>query len=345
MLPRERIQAALDFKPVDKIPLQIYAAPGGLYEHGQKLLDLIKSCGHDFGDFHDLALPPPPGPQDFDPDGSYHAVKTDDWGTTWEYRIFGVWGHPIRWPLNDLAHLPAYTPPLPPACQGPDFEKAKKAAEKHKKNFYLLEGGGSLFETLHSLRRFEDVLMDIMLDTPEINRMENMIAANALAGIRRSLALDADGITFGDDFGTQTAPLLSPAVWRKFFKPRYKNLFEPIVKTGKKIFFHSCGQITPFLEDFRELGVSAIWPQLPVFDLKELAKISKDLHLAVQLHPDRGDLMQRARPRDVRDHVHKLIEIFDTPFGGSWLYIEIDPGFPWANVEALFQTAMELRGN
>lgn len=172
-----------------------------------------------------------------------------------------------------------------------------------------------------------------------------MIADNVQACVRRSLALEADGISFGDDFGTQTAPLLSPAVWRKFFKPRYQTLFEPVIKTGKKVFFHSCGQITPFLEYFRELGVSAIWPQLPVFDLKELAKISRDLHLAIQLHPDRGDLMQRAKPRDVRAYVHKLIDIFDTSSGGSWLYIEIDPGFPWANVEALFQTAMELRGN
>ncbi len=187
--------------------------------------------------------------------------------------------------------------------------------------------------------------MDIMLDTPEINRIENMIAEYVRACVRRALALDVDGISFGDDFGTQTAPLLSPAMWRKFFKPRYKTLFKPVIKAGKKIFFHSCGQIAPFLDDFRELGVSAIWPQLPVFNLKELARISKDLHLALQLHPDRGDLMQRARPDEIRAYVHKLVETFDTSSGGSWLYIEIDPGFPWANVEALFQTAMELRGN
>jgi hypothetical protein len=29
--------------------------------------------------------------------------------------------------------------------------------------------------------------------------------------------------------------------------------------------------------------------------------------------------------------------------GGSWLYIEVDPGFPYENVEALFQVAMEAR--
>ena len=78
-------------------------------------------------------------------------------------------------------------------------------------------------------------------------------------------------------------------------------------------------------------------------NLSELADRCRDLELAVELHPDRGDLMQKGKPEDVRRYVHKLVEAFDTLSGGSWLYIEIDPGFPWANVEALFETAMDLR--
>ena len=93
--PRERILAAMDFQPPDIIPLQISPSPGGLYEHGQKLLDLMHSCDHDFGDISSLKLPEPPGMEDFDPDGRYHAIEADAWGTTWEYRIFGIWGHPI----------------------------------------------------------------------------------------------------------------------------------------------------------------------------------------------------------------------------------------------------------
>ena len=53
--------------------------------------------------------------------------------------------------------------------------------------------------------------------------------------------------------------------------------------------------------------------------------------------------MQRSAPADVRAGVRKLLEIFDTPHGGSWLYIEIDPGFPFENAKAFIQTAMELR--
>jgi hypothetical protein len=185
--------------------------------------------------------------------------------------------------------------------------------------------------------------MDIQVDTPEINRMADLIVEYNAACVRRALALDADAVAFGDDFGTQNALIVPPAVWRRFFKPRYKALFEPIHRAGKRIFFHSCGQIGALLDDFRELGINAIWPQLPAFRLPDLARRCRELGLAVQLHPDRGDLMQRRSPRDVRDYVLRLAEAFRTPEGGSWLYIEIDPGFPYRNVEALFRVAVELR--
>jgi len=344
MLPRDRVFAALDFRAPDVVPLQIYAAPSGLHEHGQKLADLTKTCGHDFGDLSQLGLPDPPGPQDFDPDGRYHAIKTDDWGTTWEYRIFGIWGHPKEWPLDDWSRLASYRPPAPAPAEGPDFEAAKAAAAVHKRRWFCLAGGGSgILEKLFSIRRFEDVLMDITLDTPEINRLADLIVEHDQGWVRRALALDVDGVAFGDDYGTTGSLIVSPQVWRRFFKPRLDILFEPIRRAGKRIFFHSCGQIGAILDDFHELGITAIWPQLPAFHLPELARRCRELRLAVQLHPDRGELMQRRSPAEVRHYVLRMLDTFDTAHGGSWLYIEIDPGFPWANVDALFETAMELR--
>jgi len=343
MLPRERIEAAISFRPPDKLPLRIFAAAGGLYEHGQKLVDLIKACGHDFGDLSGLTLPEPPGPEDFDPDGRYHAIRTDEWGTTWEYRIYGIWGHPTAWPLNDLSRLDSYVPPPPPAAEGPEVEAARTACAVQRERYFLLGFGGSLFEKLHSLRRFEEVLMDIALDTPEINRIMDLITAYAAGHVSRSLALDVDGVAFGDDYGTQEAPLLAPDTWRRFFRPRYERLFAPIRAAGRRICFHTCGRVGPWLQDFRELGMDVIWPQLTAFDVPELVRICRDLGLAVELHPDRGDLMQRSTPEQVRSYVYRLLEAFDTASGGSWLYLEVDPGFPWANVEALFGVAMELR--
>ncbi len=343
MLPRERILNGVNFKSTDVLPLRIYAAEGGLYEHGQKLVDLIKECGHDFGEFANLAVPPPPPPEDFDADGRYHAIKTDEWGAKMEYRIFGIWGHPIGWPLEDMENLDGYQVPPLPALSPAEIEQAKTQADLHKQKHFLLGEGGGFFEKMHSLRRFEDVLMDVTLDTPEINRLADMIVEDVAERVSRSLAMGADGVAFGDDFGTETSLLLSPDTWRNFFKPRYKALMEPVTKAGKKVFLHCCGQVSPLLEEFRDVGVDVIWPQLPVYDLPELSTRCRDIGLALELHPDRGDMMQNGTPDDVRAYVHNLVETFDPLSGGSWLYIEIDPGFPWENVKALFETAMELR--
>ena len=341
LLPRERIAAAIAYRQPDIVPLRVLPAAGGLHEHGARLVDLIRRCGHDFGPLDDVAIPPQPPLTDFDPDGRYHAIRTDDWGTTWEFRIFGVWGHPIRRPLDDWANLATFRPPAPP---GPPTPDQVAACASHRQRFYHLTGWGSIFEKMHSVRRFEDVLIDLAEDNAHINRLGDVLVEHALADVQRAIALGADGINFGDDFGTQTAAIVSPAVWRRFFKPRYATLFEPIRRAGRHISFHSCGQIGELLDDFRELGVDVLWPQLTAFDLPDLARRCRQLGLAVELHPDRGDLMQHATPASIRDYVRRIIDIFDTPAGGSWLYIEIDPGFAWPNVEALFEVAMQLRG-
>jgi uroporphyrinogen decarboxylase len=132
-------------------------------------------------------------------------------------------------------------------------------------------------------------------------------------------------------------------VWRRFFKPRYRTLFEPVTAAGKRVFFHTCGCVDPILPDLAEVGANAVWPQLPLFDHRALAKRCRELGLTVQMHPDRGDLMQHGTPQQVRDYLLRLVDEFDTLNGGSWLYLEVDPGFPWENVRAMYETAMELR--
>jgi len=338
MLPRERVLAAIEFRPPDRIPIQAHDSAGGLYEHGQKLLDLLHQCPNDFGDLSGLALPAPP-PEDFDADGSYHRIAEDAWGITWEYRIFGVWGHPLKMPLPDLGGLDAYQPPAPPPLSGPEFEAAKADCARSRAAHFRSGSGFMIWEHMHFLHPYEDCLVGIMDDTPDINRLADLITDYAEQCVKHSLAIGCDTVTFGDDFGTQQALIFPPQVWRRFFKPRYQRLFAPILKAGKKILFHSCGQIGGLLEEFAEMGVHAIWPQLPLFDQRDLARRCRELGLAVQLHPDRGELMQRGTARQVREYIPRLLDNFGTAAGGSWLYVEIDPGFKWDNVQALFECA------
>jgi len=342
MNPRERVQAALSFQPVDKIALEIHPSPGGLHNHGQKLLDLMRACGHDFDDQRGLALPVVPA-EDFDSEGRYHRIATDDWGTTWDYRIFGVWGHRIKYPLQDISCLKEWRPPAIEKLQGQRLERARAEAAAHRQTFYQMGGGVSLFETMQSLRPYEDLLIDIVDDTSEINHLADLLMDYYTVVIENALAIGVDAITVSDDYGTQQALILSPKTFRRFFLPRYRALFEPIKRAGKRIVFHSCGRIEPILADLRSVGVDAIWPQLPLFDSRHLAQLSRDLGLVLMLHPDRGELMQRGSPQQVRDYLLRLVDDYHCLSGGSWLYLEVDPGFAWPNVQAMFETVIQMR--
>ncbi len=340
---RDRMRRALDWQSVDRPPLQIHPSPAGLYEHGPKLLDLMRACGHDFGPLDDLAVLVPPK-EDFDADGRYHKIAIDDWGTTWEYRIFGIWGHRLKYPIVDWLQAETYAPPPgPERLTGAALENARQAARRHQQRWYLHGGFISLFETLQNLVPYEELLIGLADDEPALHRLADQLVERCAASVANAISCGADAIGVGDDFGTQQGLILSPEIWRRFFAPRYRELFAPAKRAGLKVIFHSCGAIGQLLEDLREVGVDAIWPQLPLFDHCDLARRCRELGLAVQLHPDRGDLMQRGTPDQVRAEVLRLCDIFDISGGGSWLYVEIDPGFAWVNVAALLNVVQELR--
>jgi uroporphyrinogen-III decarboxylase len=65
----------------------------------------------------------------------------------------------------------------------------------------------------------------------------------------------------GTDFGAQNGPLISPKMYREFYKPYHKVLNDWVhSNTNWKVFFHSCGSIIDFMDDFIEIGVDIINP-------------------------------------------------------------------------------------
>jgi len=148
--------------------------------------------------------------------------------------------------------------PVVEPLAGAALAQQAAAGAAHRQQYFHLGGGASLFETMQSSRPFEDVLIDIARDTPEINRLADNLVAYNQPIVENALAIGVDAVGVGDDFGTQQALMLSPSTWRRFFLPRYHILFEPAKRAGKRIFFHSCGQIGPILEDLRLVGADAI---------------------------------------------------------------------------------------
>lgn len=343
MLPRERVRAAIEFRPVDVAPVEYHPSPAGIWEHGAELRKLWERYPHDFGstaEFPDCR----PEPRFVGPGGRYEELRRDEWGVVWRHLIFGMHGHPLERPLDDWANLKHFRAPAVPPVSGEEFEQERAKALAHMERYYLKSGWISLFEVMHAVRRFEDVLMDLSRDAAEIHALADVIQDYQRRTIRWLLARGVDAIQFGDDFGTSTGLMLSPQVWRRFFRPRYEALFGEVRSAGKAIFFHTCGNNTRILEDLAELGTDVIWPQLTSYGAGELTAFCRRRRIAIEIHPDRGDLMQRGQPEEVAAKVRRLAEEFGVMEGGGWFYVEIDAGFPPRNVAALIETIGEMRG-
>lgn len=65
----------------------------------------------------------------------------------------------------------------------------------------------------------------------------------------------------GTDFGLQRGPYMSIDSFREFYKPIFTRINDWIHKnTEWKTFYHSCGSIVSFLQDFYECGVDILNP-------------------------------------------------------------------------------------
>ena len=344
MNSRERMLAACHFRAPDKVPVEYYCAPVGFYEHGEKLNDLYEAHPGDFAPYVRQPIPVL-GPECFDENGRYHEIRTDAWGTAWEYRIFGIAGIEYRYPLDDWGKLSDYRFPGQPAwvTDRDAFKRMKAAVKQHQQQYFYRGGGFSLFERLIALRPFEDVLCDLLTDDPHLIDLLDRLVDYYEPQIAALVEMGVDAIHFGDDFGTQEDLIFSPGLFRTHFKPRYDRLMKPIRDAGVLIEFHSCGKVGKLFPEFEDLGVNSIWPQLPAYDMQWLADTLRDMRIAIAIHTDRGGTMTYGTPDDVRALVRKEYEIFRPDRGGSWFYIEPDNGMPFENIKALIEQVYEYR--
>ncbi len=65
----------------------------------------------------------------------------------------------------------------------------------------------------------------------------------------------------GTDFGSQRGPFISPDAYRELYQPLHKAMNTWVHEhTGWKTFYHTCGSIVEFLDDFHEAGIDILNP-------------------------------------------------------------------------------------
>ncbi|MCW3992341.1 MAG: hypothetical protein NWE79_06510 [Candidatus Bathyarchaeota archaeon] len=155
----------------------------------------------------------------------------------------------------------------------------------------------------------------------------------------RLLDAGAEGLRFSEDWGNNKSMFISPEMWRRTFKPRYKRLFDRAKRRGRFVYFHSDGNITPIVGDLVEIGVDILNPVQPeCMDQVEVKQSYGD-----RLTIDTGISVQRALPYGTAEEVKEeaLHALKHLAPGGGFVYGTSHYAMydvPVENIVALYDT-------
>ena len=182
--------------------------------------------------------------------------------------------------------------------------------------------GGNFFEVPQFLYRMDNYLADLALHPDAVRRLSAALLAMYTANLERWLGAVGpyiDIILFGDDLGGQTGPLLSPAMYRAYYKPYHAALWGRAKELADvKVMLHSCGGIEPLLEDLIDAGLDTTNPvQISCrgMDARRLkAKVGGRLCLWGG-GCDTREVLPKGSPDAVARHVREQVAIL-APDGG-----------------------------
>ncbi|MBE7557622.1 methyltransferase [bacterium] len=207
--------------------------------------------------------------------------------------------------------------------------------------------GGNLLECGEFLYRIDEFLLMLAAEPLRVHAFLDKLVELHLANLERFLRLVGDCIdviVFGDDLGMQTGPMISPAMYREYFKPRHSLLWNRAKElAGVKVMLHCCGGVRELLPDMIEAGLDAINPVQITCRGMDAAGLKRDFGRDITFWGggcDTRDVLSRGTPQEVADHVRRQIEIMAP--GGGFVFQQVHnilANVPPDNIIAMFDAA------
>jgi uroporphyrinogen decarboxylase len=207
-------------------------------------------------------------------------------------------------------------------------------------------GDGAFFECAWLLRGLDLLLEDLALRPELAEALLDKVAEMSAFMAERYAQAGVDFIFTGDDVGTERGMLMSPAMWRRFLKPRLAKVIAAArrVNPGIHFFYHSDGNCEPIIPELIEIGVTALNPVQP--ECMDPAKLKRQFGDRLAFWGTVGT--QTTMPFGTPDEVRAVVrERFETVGKGGGLVIAptqvLEPDVPWENIVAFFEAVEECR--
>ncbi len=170
--------------------------------------------------------------------------------------------HPLKGAgLNEILDYPYPTVP--------ENELAKitqKVNELHSKglaSFAFMQM--TVWEAAWYLRSMEELMIDMMMQDEKATALLDIITQFAISKATTYAKAGVDILSLGDDIGTQNTIMIDVELWEVWLKTRLAKVIDAAKKINPNIiiFYHSCGHITPFIDQLIEIGVEVLNPIQP----------------------------------------------------------------------------------
>lgn len=337
MTPRERVFRALEFRSPDRAPRDLWSLPWMRIHHQDQIDALVQRFALDFADLGDLGGALAGGDRERG-ERARKGVYVDSWGCAFHAGEDGVLGEVKTPPLADWSALDAYQPPWE-TIQRTDFDAVNRAVEANlagECKFFKVNTTVRPFERMQFLRGSENLYLDLGYESAELLRLREMVHEFFLAELACWVKTDADGLNMQDDWGAQHALLISPAQWRRLFKPLYREYCDIAHAAGKKVFFHTDGYILDIFEDLVEVGFDAVNSQLFVMDIEEIGRRLKG-KVTFWGEIDRQWILRTGSVAEVRAAVARVRRALDDGRGGVIAQCSWGKNNPPENIAAVFE--------
>jgi uroporphyrinogen decarboxylase len=277
MKSRERVEIALDHQQPDRCPMQMSFTPEfaerlrqDMEIHGQRVhnphgggntYELERALGED------MLLTSVGWANSYYMDAKDYV---DEWGVGWHNQPYqtpfgtGHYTEIVSHPLADDRAIPDYQPPDP---NRPElYLDAAQMLQDFKEEYWIVGVTvTTIFETAWALRGLEQLLLDMALDPDLASHILDIPYHYHLVAAKRLVNMGVDMVWIGDDIGAQNNMLISPAMWRQYFKPRMANFIAELksINPNVKVAYHTDGDVRPIIAEFIEIGIDVLNPIQP----------------------------------------------------------------------------------
>jgi len=376
---RSRVEAAINHREPDRVPydlggtiltginrhayrrlrdyLGLEEAPITIEDRCQQLAlvheDVKERLKVDVWGINPGGIPGAPEPRE----ENGYSKFVDEWGIEWWMPLEGGFYYDMRrHPLEHISTIQElrkvrFPDPVHPARFEGMAGRADELMNRRQKAYVLGRNAAGIWEVALWMRGFENFFCDMAENPAFAEALMDIICEIKMKYWQRALETVGSNVMIvseADDLASQNALLCSPAMYRKFIKPRHTRLFSFIKKQAKvpvKIFYHSCGAVAPLIADLIESGIDILNPvQVSAvgMDTRELKKrFGKDLTFYGG-GVDTQEVLPHGTPTQVRDEVRRRIE--DLAPGGGFIFNtvhNIQADVPPANIMAMWEALQE----